>query len=161
MNDDTAIDGETLLFNGGSPKTAYTIDSEAKFMVKTINALKDDKYEMIKSRDKYANIDFMLLNKKNLCSVLIEHKRKKISGASYDTFFIGFNKLVALEVFYNAPIYLVFECADDTYWCEYDSSFLKRETKMIRGGKCIEVSREECGIGFFKLISQLKNSLNI
>ena len=158
MNTD---DGETILFEKCALTTSYTIDSEAEFLIKTIHALKDDKYEMIKSRDKYANIDFMLLNKKNLCSVLIEHKRKKISGNGFDTFFIGFNKLIAIDTFYNAPIYLVFECDDDMWWCEYDSSFLKRETQIIRGGKLIEIKKSECGRGFNKLISQLKSRLNI
>ena len=141
--------------------TAYTIDSETEFLVKTIHALDNEKYDMIKSRDRYAHIDFILLNKNNLCSVLIEHKRKNISGVEYDTFFIGYKKLIALDTFYNSPIYIVFECLDETYWCEYDSLFLKRPIQIIKGGKLIEIKKSECGRGFPQLIAQLKNSLNM
>jgi len=158
MNTD---ENEPIVFSECVLSTAYTIDSEAEFLIKTIHALQNEKYEMIKSQDKYAHIDFILLNKNNLCSVLIEHKRKSISGLEYETFFIGYKKLIALDTFYNSPVYLVFECLDNTYWCEYDSSFLKRPIHLIKGGKLIEIRKSECGRGFPQLISQLKNSLNM
>lgn len=161
MNTDTPDDDEPILFNKSCLIQPYTIDSEAEFLVKTVNALKDNKYVMIKSQDKYANIDFILLNKMNLCSVLIELKRKKINGNSYQDFFIGYNKLIALDTFYHSPIYLVFECDDNTWWVEYDSSFLTRDKELVRGSNVIRIRKEECGLGFNKLISQLKNSLNI
>ena len=141
--------------------TLYTIDSEAEFLIKIINLLMDKKYEMLKSQNKYANIDFILINKQNLRSVLIEHKKKSVSGADVPTFFIGYNKLIALDVWYKPPIYLVFECIDNIYWIEYDSSFLKRETKMVRGGKLVEINKTECGVGLKNLIAELKAHLNM
>ena len=138
--------------------------SEEAFKVRTLLALKNDKedYEMFKSRDKFCNVDFSVINKRNLLSVLIEHKRKNIDGSDdkYSTFYIGTTKLAMISVFYSTPLVLVFECNDEVYWVLNDAEFLKRPSKFIRGGKVIEINKNECGVGFDNLIKTLKDTLN-
>ena len=137
----------------------FTLDSEELFKIQLIEMLGDAKYTMIKSQHKYCCVDFMLLNQSNLLSVLIEHKRKHIDAGKYDTFFIGYSKLITLETYYNRPLFLVFECNDSLYWCEYSEEFVNRPTKLINGGRVIEIDKSECGVGLEKLTERLKESL--
>jgi hypothetical protein len=140
------------------------LNSEEEFKLRTKDALNNERedYEMTKSMDKFCNVDFIILNKRNILSVLIEHKRKNIDGSSdkYPTFYIGTTKLAMIECFYSTPLILVFECNDDVYWVVNDAEFLKRPSKFIRGSKCIEIRKDECGVGFKKLIKTLKDTLN-
>ena len=140
-------------------EASYILDSEQLFKIRIIESLADTKYEMLKSQHKYCCVDFMLLNQSNLLSVLIEHKRKHIDAGKYDTFFIGYSKLITLETYYNRPLFLVFECNDSLYWCEYSEEFVNRPTKLINGGRVIEIDKSECGVGFEKLTERLKESL--
>ena len=140
-------------------EASYILDSEQLFKIRIIESLADTKYEMLKSQHKYCCVDFMLLNQSNLLSVLIEHKRKHIDAGKYDTFFIGYSKLITLETYYNRPLFLVFECNDSLYWCEYSGEFVNRPTKLINGGRVIEIDKSECGVGFEKLTERLKESL--
>tara|TARA_B100000768_G_C11283661_1_gene380398 strand:+ start:6471 stop:6935 length:465 start_codon:yes stop_codon:yes gene_type:complete len=139
----------------------WTLDTEQIFMCRTLNALQDDKYEMKKSLDKFCNVDFIILNKNNLLSVLVEHKRKNINANNFDTFFIGATKVAMINCFYPSPLIFVFECNDNIYWCLNDSEFSKRPTKFMNGGKVIEINKNECGVGFEKLMELIKQNLHI
>jgi len=138
----------------------YILDSEQVFMVRTLNALQNEKYSMKKSLDKFCNVDFIIINKENLLSVLVEHKRKNIDANNYDTFFIGATKITMINCFYQSPLIFVFECNDNIYWCLNDSEFSKRPTKFMNGGKVIEINKNECGVGFEKLMELIKQTLH-
>ena len=95
----------------------------------------------------------------DLLSLLIEHKQKKINAADYETFFIGYSKIVTLNTFYNKPILLVFECKDEIYFCEFGDDFITRPTQLINGGRVIHIDKSECGTGFAKLIERIREIL--
>lgn len=138
----------------------YTLDSEQVFLMRTLNALKNDNYEMRKSLDKFCNVDFIIFNKQNLLSVLVEHKHKNIDANNYDTFFIGATKTAMINCFYTSPLIFVFECNDNIYWCLNDIEFSKNPTKFMNGGKVIEINKKNCGVGFDKLINLIKQNLH-
>ena len=76
------------------------IDSEAKFMAEllaTLNVNDNDNIKMIKSKNKYCSLDFILLNEYNLQNLFIEHKKKNIDASKYDTLFIGYDKLINIR----------------------------------------------------------------
>ena len=142
------------------------LDDEEIFKVKTLNALNkcDDlkNFEMIKSQNIYCSIDFLVINKYNLTSCYVEHKKKKITASNYNTFFIGFQKLIMIEAYYGQQkLFLVFDCDDDLYFCEYDNKFLKREKKIICGSKVIEIDKSECGMGFDNFNKKLIETLTL
>ena len=125
------------------PSTDIILDDEELFKITTLDALNNNEelinFVMIKSTHKFCSIDFLVINTFNLMSVYVEHKKKKITASKYNTFFIGFQKLIMIEAYYGQQkVFLVFDCDDDLYFCEYDEKFLKRDKKIVRGSKVIE-----------------------
>ena len=142
------------------------LDDEEVFKIKTLNALNNNdelkNFVMIKSQNKFCSVDFTIINTYNLLSVYVEHKKKKISASKYNTFFIGFQKLIMIEAYYGQQIlFLVFDCEDELYFCEYDDKFLKRDKKIICGSKVIEINKSECGIGFDNFHKKLIEALTL
>jgi hypothetical protein len=142
------------------------LDSEELFKIKMLDALNKNNelknFEMIKSMNKYCSVDFAIINKYNLLSCYVEHKCKKIKATDYNTFFIGYNKLAMIEAYYGQQtLFLVFECLDKVYFCEYDEKFLKRQTSIVNGGKVILIEKSECGCGFEKLTKKIVESLTL
>ena len=142
------------------------LDDEELFKIKTLNALnKNDElknFVMIKSQNIWCSVDFTIINTYNLLSVYVEHKKKKITASKYNTFFIGFQKLIMIEAYYGQQkLFLVFDCEDELYFCEYDEKLLKRDKKMVRGSRVIEINKSECGIGFDNFNKKLIEALTL
>ena len=142
------------------------LDDEELFKIKTLNALnKNDElknFMMIKSQNIYNSIDFTIINTYNLLSVYVEHKKKKITASKYNTFFIGFQKLIMIEAYYGQQkLFLVFDCEDELYFTEYDDKFLKRDKKIVCGSRVIEINKSECGIGFDNFNKKLIETLTL
>jgi len=142
------------------------LDDEELFKIKTLNALNNNdelkNFVMIKSQNIYNSIDFTIINTYNLLSVYVEHKKKKITASKYNTFFIGFQKLIMIEAYYGQQIlFLVFDCEDELYFCEYDDKFLKRDKKIVCGSRVIEINKSECGIGFDNFNKKLIEALTL
>ena len=147
------------------------LDSEELFKIKMLDALNKNKsndkndlknFEMIKSIHKFCSVDFAIINKYNLLSCYVEHKCKKINSTDFTTFFIGYNKLAMIEAYYGQQkLFLVFDCEDELYFCEYDEKLLKRDKKMVRGSRVIEINKSECGIGFDNFNKKLIEALTL
>ena len=142
------------------------LDDEELFKIKTLNALNNNdelkNFVMIKSQNIYNSIDFTIINTYNLLSVYVEHKKKKITASKYNTFFIGFQKLIMIEAYYGQQIlFLVFDCEDELYFCEYDDKFLKRDKKIVCGSRVIEINKSECGIVFDNFNKKLIEALTL
>ena len=140
------------------------LDSEQIFKVAILDILnKNDELKnflMVKSSNPYCSVDFTVINKYNLTSCYVEHKRKNIISKDYNTFFIGYTKLVVIDTYYGQqPLFLVFECDDEMYFCEYDNKFLNREKKIICGGKVVEINKNECGVGMDNFTKKLIQTL--
>ena len=148
------------------PSVELILDDEELFKIKTLCALNNDtdleNFVMIKSQNIWCSVDFTIVNTYNLLSVYIEHKKKKIKSSSFDTFFIGYQKLIMIDVYYGSQkLFLVFDCDDELYFCEYSSSLLKREKKMVRGSRVIEINKAECGKSFINLNKKIIETLTL
>ena len=142
------------------------LDDEEVFKIKTLNALNNDEdlknFVMIKSQNIWCSVDFTIINTYNLLSVYVEHKKKKIKSSQFNTFFIGYQKLIMIEAYYGTQkLFLVFDCDDDLYFCEYDDKFLKRDKKIICGSKVIEIDKSECGVGFDNFNKKIIETLTL
>ena len=140
------------------------LDTEQIFKVKILDILNNTNdlknFIMIKSSNPYCSVDFSIINTYNLLTCYVEHKQKKINSQTVDTFYIGYTKLVMVDTYYGLnTLFLVFECIDDLYFCEYDDKFLKREKKIICGGKVIEINKNECGVGMDNFTKKLIQTL--
>lgn len=69
------------------------LPDEFKFYEKMMTCLDTDKYEIFKSKSKYCTVDFMILEKYNLKSLYVEHKRRFINHFMYDTLLISKQKI--------------------------------------------------------------------
>ena len=117
---------------------------------------------MIKSQNIWCSVDFTIINTYNLLSVYVEHKKKKIKSSQFNTFFIGYQKLIMIEAYYGQQkLFLVFDCEDELYFCEYDEKLLKRDKKMVRGSRVIEINKSECGVGFDNFNKKLIEALTL
>lgn len=140
------------------------LDSEQIFKVSILDILnKNDELEnflMVKSTNPYCSVDFTVINTYNLLTCYVEHKQKKINSQTVDTFYIGYTKLVMIDTYYGQnTLFLIFQCDDELYFCEYDEKFLKRQTKIICGGKVVEINKNECGVGMDNFTKKLIQTL--
>ena len=152
------------LINDGNGNKEIILDTEQIFKVAVLDILNKNNelknFIMVKSTNPYCSVDFSIINTYNLTSCYVEHKRKNINSTKYDTFFIGYTKLVMIDTYYGQnTLFLVFECNDELYFCEYDEKFLTRPTKNISGGKVIEISKNECGVGMNNFTKKLIQTL--
>ena len=140
------------------------LDSEQIFKVAVLDILNKNNelknFIMVKSTNPYCSVDFSIINTFNLLTCYVEHKQKKINSQTVDTFFIGYTKLVFIDTYYGQnTLFLIFQCKDELYFCEYDEKFLKRPTKNISGGKVIEINKNECGVGMNNFTKKLIQTL--
>ena len=140
------------------------LDSEQIFKVSVLDILnKNDELKnflMVKSTNPYCSVDFTVINTYNLLTCYVEHKQKKINSQTVDTFYIGYTKLVMIDTYYGQnTLFLIFQCDDELYFCEYDEKFLKRPTKIICGGKVVEINKNECGAGMDNFTKKLIQTL--
>jgi hypothetical protein len=140
------------------------LDSEQIFKVSVLDILnKNDELKnflMVKSTNPYCSVDFTVINTYNLLTCYVEHKQKKINSQTVDTFYIGYTKLVMIDTYYGQnTLFLIFQCDDELYFCEYDEKFLKRPTKIICGGKVVEINKNECGVGMDNFTKKLIQTL--
>ena len=140
------------------------LDTEQIFKVKILDILNNTNdlknFIMIKSSNPYCSVDFSIINTYNLLTCYVEHKQKKINSQTVDTFFIGYTKLVFIDTYYGQnTLFLIFQCKDELYFCEYDEKFLKRPTKNICGSKVIEINKNECGVGMNNFTKKLIQTL--
>ena len=140
------------------------LDSEQIFKVSVLDILnKNDELKnflMVKSTNPYCSVDFTVINTYNLLTCYVEHKQKKINSQTVDTFYIGYTKLVMIDTYYGQnTLFLIFQCDDELYSCEYDEKFLKRPIKIICGGKVVEINKNECGVGMDNFTKKLIQTL--
>ena len=140
------------------------LDSEQIFKVAILDILnKNDELKnflMVKSTNPYCSVDFTVINTYNLLTCYVEHKQKKINSQTVDTFYIGYTKLVMIDTYYGQnTLFLIFQCDDELYFCEYDNKFLNREKKIICGGKVVEINKNECGVGMDNFTKKLIQTL--
>ena len=87
--------------------TTYTLPAEGRFIMRLLECLGHD-YEILKSHNKYCNVDILIVNKLNLKTVTIEHKYRKCPDI-YDTLFIGSTKINNIITKYDSNCILVWE----------------------------------------------------
>jgi len=137
----------------------YTLTNEAKFLMLLVSNLGDN-YEIIKSHNKYCNIDFIIVNKFNLKTVYLEHKYRNVSDI-YDTLFIGSSKINNIIKDYNSNCIVVWEFVEnDLYYIKTTSSFPEiYKEAIICGSSCLEIVKKECGNELINLIDFIKKEL--
>ena len=94
------------------------LPTENEFSIKLKTALGRN-YKIIKSRDKYARIDFMILNKENIKHIYIEYKRRTGNSRKYSSVIINECKIRAIKTDYNSKCLFVFDYDNSLDYIKY------------------------------------------
>jgi hypothetical protein len=136
------------------------LDKEHEFLLKLIEEL-GDKYEIIKSQNKYCNIDFIVINRHNLKTLYIEHKFRNVVD-KYDTLFIGKTKINNILSLYSKCV-IVWEFIGDVFYSieVCDDMLVKYYMAYVMGSYALEISKEDCNKSIDNLIENIIKNLEI
>jgi hypothetical protein len=134
------------------------LDKEHMFLLKLIEKL-GDKYDILKSQNKYCAVDFIIINKYNLKTLYIEHKFRNTTDKS-DTLFIGKTKIENLLTNYINSI-IIWEFSNDIYYSiEVCEELVKQSTmSYIRGCYALEIIKSQCNNSIDLLIKNIIEKL--
>ncbi len=134
------------------------IDSEEKFKIKLLSDI-GDKYLCFKSQHNFSPIDFICINKMNLKTFYIEHKKRKGARCNYETLYIGFNKVNEIDEHYKHSYY-VWEFDEVFYWIKHSPEFLKLNNSYVNGSRVYHIEKSECFIGYETLLNEINSFSN-
>jgi len=102
------------------PQTEINIllPTEKIFSIKLMEILGKD-YKIIKSRNMYAPIDFIIINKQNLKSVYVEYKRRTNDQNNYKSIIVNESRIISCKKYYPNTLF-VFEYNKEINSIKYD-----------------------------------------
>ena len=133
------------------------LDSEDLFKIKLLEEIGVN-WLMIKSQNQMCPLDFLCVNKNNIKTLHLEHKRRSGNECVFNTLYIGYDKVNKIEEHYKKCIY-IWEYDNMFYWVKHRKDFLNKRTGYCRGKKVYHIEKEICNLGFDSLVSYI-NSLS-
>jgi len=139
---------------------SYTDNLENIFAIELYKLLKN--YVNIKViTEYYSSVDYLITDKNDINNKMyLELKSRQISKNSFNTFFIGFNKILKINECYK-PTILVWNFTDGLYFCKCKTKFNNYKTSIIQNSKVIEIDKNDCLSGMDKLTDKILNILKI
>lgn len=140
---------------------SFTDNLENLFAIELYKLLKN--YVNIKViTEYYSSVDYLITDKndKNNKMYLELKSRNQISKNSFNTFFIGFNKILKINECYK-PTILVWNFTDGLYFCKCKTKFNNYKTSIIQNSKVIEIDKNDCLSGMDNLTNKILNILKI
>lgn len=98
--------------------TSILLPTERIFSIKLKQLLGCD-YKVLKSKDKYAPVDFAILNKQNLKVLHLEYKKRGTDTNKYPSIIVNQSKIVAFKKHYQQSMFC-FEYNKEINWINYD-----------------------------------------
>lgn len=139
------------------------LDSEQLFKVKLLNSInidEDNKWYMIKSRHRFAPIDFICINMNNLRTFYIEHKKRTESICLYNTLFINAEKIEKITTYFNHHSIYVWSFGKEFYWVKHKEDFNNYPTSVIRDAVVVNIPIDECNNSYDELVSYIDSLSN-
>ena len=139
---------------------SYTDNLENIFAIELYKLLKN--YVNIKViTEYYSSLDYLITDNNDINNKMyLELKSRQISKNSFNTFFIGFNKILKINECYK-PTILVWNFTDGLYFCKCKTKFNNYKTSIIQNSKVIEIDKNDCLSGMDKLTDKILNILKI
>ena len=128
-------------------------DNEKNFMYK-LNKSIGNNYEILQSKHRYCVVDFIAINKLNLNSFHIEHKKRSGDRCGYDTLLIGFNKLNMVDKFYP-NCYYCWEYDNDFYYIKHSKKLLECATSYSFNSKVYLIPLDNIETGYDNFIREI------
>jgi hypothetical protein len=159
--DDLKRIGLTLKLN-----VAYSCDKdENNFAIALWNDLNKYNVKVSLTKNYYENVDIILTNPLNKKSVYIEFKQRNKCYENYNSYMIGYKKLLGIENKKLTPCLLVWSFGvDATYFIEYEKDFITKYKNGIcntnyNSASVVYIDKIDCISGFDKLIIKIKELL--
>lgn len=153
--------GLTLKLN-----VAYTCDKdENNFAIALWNDLNIYNIKVSLTKNYYEHVDIILTNPDNNKSVYIEFKQRNKSYENYNSYMIGYKKLLGIESKKLTPCFLVWAFGlDKTYFIKYESDFITKYKNGIcntnyNSASVVYILKNDCLTGFNELIEKIKEIL--
>jgi len=135
------------------------LEKEDVFLLNLYEKL-NNKFSIIKAKNKYCSVDMLLTNPINLKTLYIEHKFRNIVD-KYDTLFIGKTKVENINLFYkNCIIVWEFQNGVFYYFEANDSMITTYNSSFIRGSLALEIKKEDCGKTLDSLLNVIIKKLD-
>lgn len=135
------------------------IDSEELFKIQLLESI-GDKYMIFKSQHKFAVVDFISINKNNLRTFYIEHKKRYGEKCNYKTLYIGYDKVNKVEEYFKEDTYYIWSFDNVFYWVKHKTDFINREVGWVKQSKVYHILLSEVNIGYDKLLEEIDSFSN-
>ena len=134
------------------------LDSEDLFKIKLLEEIGDN-WLMIKSQNIMCPLDFLCVNKNNIKTLHLEHKRRTGKECVFKTLYIGFDKVNKIQEHYKKCIY-IWEYDNQLYWVKHKKEFVNNRTGYSRGKKIYHIDKDICNLGFESLVKYIGSLSN-
>ena len=104
-------------------------------------------------------INFICINKNNIRTFYIEHKKRYGKKCNYNTLYIGFDKVNKINSLYQNTYY-IWSFDNVFYWVKHKEDFLNRDTGYISGSKVYNILVSEVNIGYDKFLEEISKFSN-
>ena len=134
------------------------IESEHKFIIDLNKQLSNDNIQIIKSKYKYNNIDFVIINEENLKHLYIELKERDIKFKDkYNSIIVNQCKITAIDKNYKKSIF-IFKYGNIYKFIKYNKKIFNNfNTSFIKNQKVINIPNSNLETGD---ITALKDFIN-
>ena len=140
-------------------KVSIILPTEKAFSIKLLGAL-GKSYKVIKSRDKWNNIDFLILNRINIKHLYIEYKKRTGNSRKFNSVIINECKIRAIKKDYNRCLF-VFDYDNSLDFIKYDDKvFSDFSGCKVKNQDVRKIPNYNLKDGFDNLIEFIKNDLN-
>tara|TARA_R110000787_G_scaffold6740_1_gene23404 strand:- start:225 stop:659 length:435 start_codon:yes stop_codon:yes gene_type:complete len=130
----------------------YGLNQEVIFLNYLTTKLNNEDIVIKKTVNPYCSVDYIIERCNN--SIMIELKSRRVDLKKYDDFFIGYTKLYNISQEYTSNMVLLVWCDiyKNVYFCKYTDELLNSQIKIINGGKCFLINKNETEYGIDKLL---------
>lgn len=143
------------------------LDTEKEFMIE-LNEDIYENYNILKSKFKYCNVDFCIINIHNLYCFYLEYKKREYvrNYTHYDSYYISETKLNEVSKNYNNCIFIWDfrnDKCNDFFWIKFDNSFFDKYSKSYDKKNCswrYEILSNDCNCGYDKFVDYINNITN-
>lgn len=139
-------------------EVSIILPTEKIFSIKLLEELGKD-FKIIKSKEKYCSIDFLIINKLNIKCIYLEYKKRVGQSRKYKSIIVNHSKIISIKRNYNKCIF-VFEYDNDTDFIEYDETLFKSfNGAFVKNQDTIKIENQYLNNGFENLSNFIKKTL--
>jgi len=157
------------IINSNKQVLNFDIKSEEQIFIRLLKDFNNG-YRIMKSDEKYSNIDFAIIEEKTLKILYVEYKKRKINMSSknyytnkfkFDSFYLSKTKLNKINENYynnkNLNTIIIYDCIDDIYFSLFNENMLESYLDVYNNR--FELKKSYFNNGYDNMINLIKDYL--